>query len=74
MMFSAFSFVTNLIAKGIELSLTTVGNLELHHISCLYTCIVHFGYVSFLDKVIFAWRYEIENKILRVPRKEIQMY
>ena len=29
MMISAFSLVTNLIAKGIELSLTTVGNLEL---------------------------------------------
>ena len=29
MMISAFSHVTNLIAKGIELSLTTVGNLQL---------------------------------------------
>ena len=44
-----------------------------HHISCLYTCVVH---EVFLDKSCFRLevRNTVENKISWVPRKEIQMY
>ena len=68
------AIVTNLITMGIELSLTTLyRKFATHHISCLYTCVVH---EVFLDKSCFRLevRNTVENKISWVLRKQIQMY